>query len=218
MMKHRTLQSQIETLETLAFEPDVNCHTCKPENGLNRHKEYSPESKCCDFRPFLSAFRAGEILSLSYGRALFIELRDRFEFLPVGVVHSFQERMEMVSGRPISQCAFFSKDKKQCRIWAQRPSTCRFFFCASAKRGGLSFYQKLERMSLAMESQLLKKFYFSQGGNEESWLEMVAYLDEKPQGSLELGSFADYEESYKNAYQWLSEMRDGTGTGPAARN
>lgn len=186
-------------------EPLVDCKTCQVHVPLVRSQVYHPETKCCEFTPFVSGFAVGAFLQENGEWPHFSQ---DFVYTLFGVMHPLSLRK---SKNPVL-CGFFDRKQKKCSIWPQRPATCATFFCASQKKEGSKSYSQIEDKLQALEVGLLKLWFDEKRLSEELWEHWGDYMEKDTSlrdldSRLLFISKSDAFKHYRNLYFWLKTKK-----------
>lgn len=199
-------------------ESKLDCDACKIDSSLSRTDEYNKETKCCLFKPYWSSLAIGYWAQNHDVESLLKKQSDRLVFLPVGVLHTLEERREYsrLSGKKmedVKPCSFFNEEKKHCNIWQARPATCASFFCTSGYQKGMELYSRYEDLVMGLESQLVRAWFCSLNYTDRDLDLLVDYFDEDVNISLPqhlvIDSVSEATAMYKDCYNWVKKKNWG---------
>lgn len=195
-------------------EPKLNCESCTIDSTLNRSDEYQPETKCCLFKPYWSSLAVGYYSTQKDISKVIEPIKDRLMFLPVGIVHTLEERkaysaFQKGEIKAVEPCGFFNKEKRHCNIWQARPATCSSFFCTSQYKEGSEFYSQYESFTMGLESDLVREWFLGSGYSDEDWVSFIEYFDEDTNKELPphlvIKDFQEALKLYKSCYNWVEK-------------
>lgn len=185
-------------------KPGVDCQSCRVTAGAKREGHYDPKTKCCEFSPFVSAFALGAWLAEggSWNNLKSPDLQTTV----FGILHSSTHRKQ-----EDSLCKFYQPSTGLCRIWAQRPATCFYFFCAGPYLSPRTNQQELKVLS--DEAHFLKRWFFEdRRGSLELWRHWGEVMEDKSDielsENLVIESWSEAAEHYLKAWQWLQGHQD----------
>lgn len=152
-------------------ESAVDCSRC------------SVDLKCCTYRPFIANFLVG---GFANSETFNEELMQEWDFLILGLTPNIRYRKYFAKkgkwgfGTDATLlCTFFQKQNGQCKIWENRPTVCRTFFCKSSyAEAGAYYWNKSEEWTWLLEWALLEDFLHHQGWTLEEVARAKEYLQD----------------------------------------
>ena len=184
----------------------MNCDACVVREPLVRSEIYHPETKCCQFSPFWSAFGIGAWLKSGGNKDYIHSLKAKgFLFSPLGILHDFSHRLDKKA-----LCWHFDKDKG-CSIWTERPPICFSFFCASQYPDGLLVYGKMEAWLLKTEAKALKLWFQELNLSDEFWSQWGECMEAQPSvdklpNELIINDVSQAIEFYENSWSFINRQ------------
>lgn len=128
-------------------------------------------AKCCDFNPFVSAFRLGAWLAQGGSQD---ELRAWGEGKALWSLLGLLQPQEGSSVR----CLLFHSEKGLCRIWQHRPPVCRGYFCEVFSQKLQKQGAREEALKSQEEAQWLALWWFEKGPNcKDLWDQWVMAME-----------------------------------------
>lgn len=185
-------------------EEAVNCVQCRVVKATSAPHPYNPETKCCEFSPFVSCFALGRLIQQGADLSvLYRQSENHLVATQLGLIHSHSHRQTSHS-----LCQFFDRKSKACQIWSQRPAICFFFFCVTEKKGQ---WNALEHKVLEKEAELLQRWFFEQGGSEQDWARWGLIMEPQPvidiPESLVFDNWNEARSWYLQSYEWLNSQQ-----------
>ena len=185
----------------------MDCQNCTMAKVDPSHSTRWSKWKCCAFQPFLPNYVCGELLA---AKSLILPLgTDKLVVNPIGLIPSLefrnrhQERGEFNIDVSV-QCHFYDLDNRSCRIWANRPSECREYWCLPQnreadrhKRAEAGYQQEVTR---AQQALLSLGFSLSQ---------IHQFIDQLNEPSLNMPSLAAEEavDLYQRCWHFVKNER-----------
>jgi hypothetical protein len=156
-------------------ETDATCHDCamcspsgaRPTTGVF----FAPDVKCCSYMPTLPNFLVGRVLrdddpALAVGqKTIEARLAARVAVTPLGLgptpthaaLYARHGDRTFGQSRALICPHFVDEGGGRCAIWRHRNGVCATWFCKHVRGGvGLRFWQALEQLLTAVETQLAR--------------------------------------------------------------
>ncbi len=195
------LYEQKGEIAPVLSEKAVDCMNCSVQPPLTRAMEYTVETKCCEFSPFLSAFAAGALLHEGADLERFYsQAQGELVLTRLGILHNLQHRKKR------RLCAFYNKPQRSCQIWHHRPATCFTFFCVTEKT---KRWESIEIELLESEADWLHHWHVHKKGSADDWARWGLVMEEQPvieiPETLLIRQWDQAEPYFREAYRWLKE-------------